>query len=247
MSMATIFRNIRSSKLANLIRVINVHNQQSAEHIKNVHSGVCLRNPRQIHKPNSRTSPAIASKYQIINEENSQIIENTDTEMLFQYEGKEKYPLLSDEFDGINLERGKTGVFEIEDLVELLQRENSKDIFVASVPKEINYVSYICVVSARSKRHITALAEFVRKVYKKKCYKSDQIPRLEGKDSDEWVAIDLGNIALHIFSEKTRQVYDLESLWSVGPEHDDQVRKKNEIVDIFENYSAYLKDLKPLA
>lgn len=87
---------------------------------------------------------------------------------------------------------GKNGVFEIEDLVELLQRENSKNIFVASVPKEINYVEYICVVSGRSKRHLKALAEFVRKVYKKKCYKSDQIPRIEGKDSDDWIALDLG-------------------------------------------------------
>ncbi|CAG4968460.1 unnamed protein product [Colias eurytheme] len=157
------------------------------------------------------------------------------------------YPILSDEFDGINLERGKNGVFDIEDLVELLQRENSKDIFVATVPKEINYVEYICVVSARSKRHIQALAEFVRKVYKRKCNKSDHIPRLEGKNSDEWIALDLGNIALHIFSDKVRQVYDLETLWSVGGEFDKQINKSSDVVDILENYSSYLKDLKPLA
>lgn len=89
---------------------------------------------------------------------------------------------------------GKSGVFEIEDLVDLLKRENSKDVFVATVPKEINYVEYICVVSARSKRHIKALAEFVRKVYKKKCHKSDYIPRIEGKDSEEWIALDLGTL-----------------------------------------------------
>lgn len=86
------------------------------------------------------------------------------------------------------------GVFEIEDLVDLLHRENSRDIFVATVSKEINYVDYICVVTARSKRHIQALAEFVRKVYKRKCHKSDYIPRLEGKDSDQWIALDLGKI-----------------------------------------------------
>lgn len=55
-----------------------------------------------------------------------------------------------------------------------------------------------------------------------------------------------GNIALHIFSEKTRAIYDLETLWSVGPEFDEKVRKKNDMVEIFTNYSAYLKDLKPL-
>lgn len=40
------------------------------------------------------------------------------------------------------------------------------------------------------------LSEFVRKVYKKKCYKSDHIPRIEGKESDEWMALDLGKNVL---------------------------------------------------
>lgn len=56
-----------------------------------------------------------------------------------------------------------------------------------------------------------------------------------------------GNIALHIFSEKTRYIYDLETLWSVGPEYDSQINKTSEVVDMLENYSSYLKDLKPLA
>ncbi|XP_060801603.1 mitochondrial assembly of ribosomal large subunit protein 1 isoform X2 [Amyelois transitella] len=201
-----------------------------------------MRNPRQTRKPNSLTSPAISGKYQVITEENSTVIENTVDEVYLD----DKYPLLSDEFDGINLERGISGVFDIEDLVDLLHRENSKNVFVATVPKEIHYVDYICIVSGRSKRHIQALAEFVKKVYKKKCYKSDGIPRIEGKNSDEWMALDLGNIALHIFSDKAREVYDLETLWSVGPEFDEKLNKNSDIVDVFENYSSYLKDLKPL-
>lgn len=207
------------------------------------HNGTCLLTPRNPPKSNSQTSPAIATKYQVITETNSTLIENTADEIYVE----DKYPILSDEFDGINLERGKNGVFEIEDLVELLDRENSKDIFVATVSKDINYVEYICVVSARSKRHILALAEFVRKVYKRKRHNSDHIPRIEGKDSEEWMALDLGNIALHIFSEKTRKIYDLETLWSVGPEYDGKTDDSTEVIDMLENYSSYLKDLKPLA
>ncbi|KAL0849020.1 hypothetical protein ABMA28_013393 [Loxostege sticticalis] len=208
---------------------------------RQIHCGVCLQNPRQTSKPNSSPSPAVASKYEVINEDNSPLIQNTAEEI----HSENPYPILSDEFDGINLTRGISGVFEIEDLVELLQRENSKDIFVANVPPELNYVEYICIVSGRSKRHVLALAEFVRRVYKKKCFKNDPIPRIEGKESNEWMALDLGNIALHIFSEKTREAYDLETLWSVGPEFDDLTNKKSS-TDIFENYSAFLKDLKPL-
>lgn len=69
-----------------------------------IHCGVCLRNPRHTPKANSDTSPALASKYQVISDTNSPIIENTADEI----HSKEKYPVLSDEFDDINLERKKT-------------------------------------------------------------------------------------------------------------------------------------------
>ncbi|KAL4715091.1 hypothetical protein ACJJTC_012138 [Scirpophaga incertulas] len=210
--------------------------------IRQIQCGVYLRNPRQTSKSNNDTSPAISSKYQVINEKNSQVIENTHDEIHSEY----IYPILSDEYDGINLNRGKAGVFDIEDLVELLQRENSKNIFVATVPSEINYVDYMCIVSGQSKRHIHALAEFVKKVYKKKRHDSDPIPRIEGKESNEWVALDLGNIALHIFSDDNRKMYDLETLWAVGPEYDDKTKKKD-VIEILENYSDFLKDLKPLS
>lgn len=31
----------------------------------------------------------------------------------------------------------------------------------------------------------------------------------------------IGNIAVHLFLEEIRRVYDLETLWTVGVEHDD--------------------------
>lgn len=235
-------RNIFSWTLNNAPKQSHKYFADTIKINRQIHCGLCLRNPRHTSKSNNAPSPAIASKYQVITDANSPVVEHTVDEMYTE----EKYPILSDEFDGINLERGKTGVFEIDDLVDLLQRENSKDIFVAAVPQEIRYVDYICIVSGRSKRHIQALAEFVRKVYKKKCNKNDSIPRIEGKDSDQWMALDLGNIALHIFSEKTRKNYDLETLWSVGPEFDEQINKKSDVINVFENYSQYLKDLKPL-
>lgn len=234
------FRNV----LRVLNRSFNLHTIPSGFiNINQIHCGICSRYPRHTSKPDNETSPAISNKYRVITEDSTQIIENTAEELHVE----EKYPILSDEFDGINLERGKCGVFEIEDLCELLRRENARNVFVASLPKEYRYVDYICIVSARSKRHLLAVAEFVKKVYKKKCYKNDPIPRIEGKKSDEWIALDLGNIALHIFSDKTREMYDLETLWSVGPEYDGLTNKKSDIVNVFENYSAYLKDLKPLS
>lgn len=42
---------------------------------------------------------------------------------------------------------GLSGVFEIEDLVDVLKKDNACDVFVCSVPKEIKYVDYMCICS----------------------------------------------------------------------------------------------------
>lgn len=82
-------------------------------------------------------------------------------------------------------------------------------------------------------------------MYKKKRTQTDLIPRLEGKGSDEWVALDMGNIALHIFSAEAREKYDLEQLWSVGAKFDAETNKPDDsVVQMFERHSIYLSDLK---
>lgn len=83
-------------------------------------------------------------------------------------------------------------MFDIEDLVDVLKRDNAEDIFVAKVPAEVNYVDFLCVVSGKSYRHMLALSQFVRRVYKQKRHSSDIVPKLEGENSRDWIALDLG-------------------------------------------------------
>ena len=44
--------------------------------------------------------------------------------------------------------------------------------------------------------------------------KKEKIFQLQ--DSD-WLAMDMGNIALHLMEQHSRELYDLETLWSLGP------------------------------
>lgn len=87
---------------------------------------------------------------------------------------------------------GIHGVFDLEDLVDLLQGNNAEDIFVVSIPPEVNYVDYIVIVTGKSRKHMLGIAEFVRMVYKRKRFETDMIPHIEGKDSADWMALDLG-------------------------------------------------------
>lgn len=83
------------------------------------------------------------------------------------------------------------------------------------MPPDKKYVDYICIVSGKSQRHMLAIAEFVRRVYKKKCDIYDSVPKIEGESSKDWIALDLGKLFKQFlyetiyFSDKIIQNYFL--------------------------------------
>lgn len=191
-------------------------------------------------KQNKATQTSQNLRYQPYEENNTEVI-------LDIYEEKNKHISQINElkqtnpYEGLNTKRGLNGVFEIEDLVDVLRKENGEDIFVAKIPKNIKYADYICVVSGRSTRHLQALGQFVRHMYKVKRDLDDQIPKLEGSNSKDWMALDLGNIALHIFSKEARTLYDLDSLWALGPKFDKECNKQDPVVIMMEKHSIVQK------
>ena len=55
-----------------------------------------------------------------------------------------------------------SGVFDVEEVVELLRDEKGRDICVIHVPPELKYVNYLVIVTGRSTRHIRAMAAYIR-------------------------------------------------------------------------------------
>ncbi|KAK6632151.1 hypothetical protein RUM44_007181 [Polyplax serrata] len=198
-----------------------------------------LKETLRVEVPNT-----ISSKYEPFSEETAPIILDIEEER--RKVGDEAIEdVVYDEFAGINMKRGLTGVYDIEDLVELLRRENAVDMFVARIPKEFQYADYIIVVTGKSNRHMVAMAEFVRKVFKRKMSKGDIIPKIEGKYSKDWIALDLSNIVLHIMSASAREYYDIETLWAVGKEFDTLSQQKTQLDGLLKDYSKMLAELTP--
>lgn len=48
--------------------------------------------------------------------------------------------------------------------------------------------------------------------------------------------MDLGNIALHIFTKESREYYDLESLWCLGEEYEKRIKNRNPKDEIYQPY-----------
>lgn len=142
-----------------------------------------------------------------------------------------------DEFQGISLQRGTTGIFDIEEFVEILNQQKLQGIVVIAVPSQLNYVDYMVITTGRSPKQMTAVAEFLRKLSKRRCLTTDPLPVIEGKNNKDWIALDLGNIALHIFSSKVRKIYDLETLWTCGPDFDDLSIEKDILTSPMNSYT----------
>lgn len=175
--------------------------------------------------PHKVWSQLVAEKYEKM-DTHMQVIYDYDEERLRREEGLREEEE-EEKREKVEMERGETGVFDIEELVDLLREDNAQDIVAIQVPPELKYVSYMVIVSSASSRHRTALAELVRAAYKLKKDKKDHSVIMEGKGTD-WVAMDMGNIALHIMKPETREMYDLETLWAVGAEFDEKAQVSEE-------------------
>nr|SVE73099.1 EOG090X0AI9 [Ceriodaphnia reticulata] len=160
-----------------------------------------------------RKSTSISNVYKVFQPVKFYVSANTsigDTEEIVEI----------DDFKGISLQHGITGVFDIEEFVGILQLEKLGNVAVIAIPPSLNYVDYMVITTGKSPKQMTAVAEFIRRIFKKRS-PSSVPPVLEGKNNKDWIALDLGNMALHIFSSKARKMYDLETLWTCGAAFDD--------------------------
>ncbi|XP_023254158.1 mitochondrial assembly of ribosomal large subunit protein 1-like, partial [Seriola lalandi dorsalis] len=119
---------------------------------------------------------------------------------------------------------GLSETFTLDTLVSLLRQENAVDICVIKVPDQIKYAENFIVVSGVSPRHLRAMALYAIKVYK--FLKKDEDPnvKIEGKDTEDWMCIDFGNMVVHFMLPETRDVYELEKLWTLR-RYDEQLRR----------------------
>ena len=70
---------------------------------------------------------------------------------------------------------------------------------------------YFVITTGTNRRQMHALADEVSKTQRS----TGQAKRgSEGYDESTWIVQDYGDIVLHVFTEESRETYDLESLWA---------------------------------
>ena len=83
-------------------------------------------------------------------------------------------------------------------------------IEIIDVGTKVDYASYIVICSGRSERQVDAIATAVETALKQlKLYPLG----VEGREANQWVLMDYGDVVFHVFEDHTRGFYDLDGLW----------------------------------
>ena len=96
-------------------------------------------------------------------------------------------------------------------IIDKVEDMKARDIITLDVSDKPSVTDTLVICSGNSKRHVMSIAENV--VVESK---HAGIPPLsvEGKESGEWVLVDMGEVVLHVMQDESRDFYQLEKLWS---------------------------------
>lgn len=89
--------------------------------------------------------------------------------------------------------------------------KKAQQIEIIDVDGKVDYADFIVVMSGRSDRQVSAIAQGVAASVKKNC--GVQCLGREGLNEGHWALIDFGDVIVHVFHEDTRGYYDIEGLW----------------------------------
>ncbi|KAJ1893384.1 hypothetical protein LPJ81_005374 [Coemansia sp. IMI 209127] len=100
------------------------------------------------------------------------------------------------------------------------------DIKVVDVADRCEWTSRMVVAEAKSTRHMRAMTETLFRAIKDRNRQrgTETDTRVDGRESDDWVVVDMGSFVIHVMTPEARKQYDLEGLWKSEPllEEDEQ-------------------------
>lgn len=101
----------------------------------------------------------------------------------------------------------------LKEIVEAIQEKKGKEIVVADLTKLGNTIcDYFVICSGNSPTQVSAIADSVEYLVRKNIkYRPFAI---DGMRNAQWVAMDYGEVLVHIFLPEVREFYDIEHLWA---------------------------------
>ena len=95
-----------------------------------------------------------------------------------------------------------------------LDEKQGDHIVIMDVSKMSSVTNMTMVVSARGMKHAQALAD---QLLQRSAEENIEFLSMEGRQTGEWVLVDLNDVLVHIFLEELREFYNIEGMWAEAP------------------------------
>lgn len=95
-------------------------------------------------------------------------------------------------------------------VIDTIDDMKARDLVEIDVSEKGTVTDKLLICSGNSKRHVSSIAENLVVETKKIGHAPLSV---EGKESGEWVLVDLGEIVVHVMQDEARDFYQLEKLW----------------------------------
>lgn len=99
----------------------------------------------------------------------------------------------------------------VEFVVEALEDRKATGIRVLDVRELTRVTDFMVVASGNTARQVRAIADHLSQSAK---VQGIEVLSVEGKDTAEWILVDLLDVVVHVMQPVTRELYNLEELWS---------------------------------
>lgn len=95
-----------------------------------------------------------------------------------------------------------------------MEKRRALDVMILDMRELTSITEYFVICHGRSQVHLDAIAETVQEALEEHGIKADH---REGGRKASWIVLDYGSAVAHVFTEQTRDFYDLERLWEDAP------------------------------
>lgn len=103
----------------------------------------------------------------------------------------------------------------VNNIVEGIQDRKGKSIVIINLSETDNSIcDYYVICNGDSTTHVNAVADSVVRYVLETS--KERPSAKDGFENAQWIALDYGNVMVHVFQQETREFYNLEDLWADG-------------------------------
>lgn len=101
----------------------------------------------------------------------------------------------------------------IDQIVEAIQEKKGRGITIVDMEKLGNSIcDYFVICQGNSPTQVSAITDSVEDMVREGCRRKPYA--IDGLRNAQWVAMDYGDVLVHVFLPDVRAFYDIEHLWA---------------------------------